>query len=143
MFALNHTSVFHLHRRKCASRSAPLRNGRSVAMHMLSSLAILLIFSANKNNGRSAVLCDGAAVAGSMVLPPTPLSAVYLSRSVRGRSVSGVSAGSDRGGGNNIGDRNSGVAATAAALLATSMTSQIVNLTRQHGGDVFDAMGKF
>lgn len=86
------------------------------------------------------VLCDAAAEASasSLVLPPTP--AVYLSRSSGGRSVS-VSAGNVHTS-NNIDAHNSAAAATAAALLATSSTSQIVNLTRQHGGDVFAAMGK-
>lgn len=118
----------------------PLRNGRSFAMHMFSSLTILLILSANKNNGKSMVLCDAAAeaIASSLVLPPTP--AIFLSRSSGGRSVS-VSAGNVHIS-NNIDAHNNAAAATAAALLATSSTSQIVNLTRQHGGDVFDAMGK-
>lgn len=161
MFALNHTSIFHLHRRKCAmpSKSLPLstklppplpplslssssvRHGRSIAMHVFYSLLILLILSANRNNGKSIVLCDATAVA-SLVLSPTQGSTVFLSRSSNGRSVS-VSARNDRNN-NNIDDPNiaATVTATAAALLATSTASQIVNLTRQHGGDVFDAMGK-
>lgn len=142
MFALNHTSIFHLHRRKCAmpSRSSrlvqpssrSLRYGRSLAMHIFSSFIILLILSANKNNGKSMVLCEAVAdAAASLPLPPTQ-AAVVFSRSTSDRSVNSKLAG----------DHNSVVTATAAALHASTTTSQVVNLTRQHGGDVFDAMGK-
>lgn len=120
-----------------------LENGRSVAMHIFASLLILLILSANKtNDGESTVLCDAAAV-GSLVLPPTQMSAVYLSRTSSGRSVSVSTAGTiNERNANNIDDQSNGVEATAAALHSTSTSSLIVNLTRQHGGDVFDAMGK-
>lgn len=151
MFALNHSSIFHLHRRKCARPSLlPLPPPRSIVLHICSSLLILLILSANKNNGKSIVLCDAAAAAVPSplhVLPPTQTTW----RTSSGRSV-GTAIGSDRYINNNVYNghhqqqqqqyNNNVVAVTAAALRSTSASSQVGNVTRQYGGDVFDAMGK-
>lgn len=74
---------------------------------------ILITFSDNTSNGKSMLLCDAAP--SSLVLPPSPSPSLLPF-------------------GENIEQH--------VALQSVAEANRVVNLTRQHGGDVFKAYGK-
>lgn len=85
-------------------------------------IVLLFILNSNKNcNSKSMILfCDAVPMPTSLALPPSP-SALLLSIDDGALAAERVS-----------------LQHVAAAV----QRNQVVNLTRQHGGDVFDAFGK-
>lgn len=137
MFSLNYSSLLHYHRRKYAtspsstsptltiftSSSVPIFSTELI--YLLFLFVILIVLNDNKNNGKSIILCEAA-----------PTSSLPLSPSASAASLSLASSMLPLLSNNN----NTPV---QVALHRIAETNQVVNITRQHGGDAFNAIGKY